>query len=105
MSESSGRWVARCGAALCVAVSGAAGATRQCPPGSGEKSTLFWAAGWSVFGLFLLLGLAIVIGAVRATRAQRWTRRVPLLILAAVAMLGSWVLGLFVFVNGFVMVC
>ncbi|ALN92820.1 hypothetical protein [Lysobacter gummosus] len=49
--------------------------------------------------------MAIVIGAVRATRAQRWTRRVPLLILAAVAMLGSWVLGLFVFVNGFVMVC
>lgn len=49
--------------------------------------------------------VAIVIGAVRATRAQRWTRRVPLLILAAVAMLGSWVLGLFVFVNGFVMVC
>lgn len=88
-----------------MVVSGAAVATRQCPPESGEKSTLFWAAGWSVFGLFLLLGLAIAIGAVRATRTQRWTRRVPLLILAAAVMLGSWVLGLLVFVNGFVMVC
>ncbi|WP_408950793.1 hypothetical protein [Lysobacter sp. Hz 25] len=82
-----------------------AGATAQCPPGSGEKGPVFWALGFGMLGLFFVLGLAAVVGAVRATRGLKWTRRLPLLLAALVAMLCLWMLGLWLFGSYFVMVC
>lgn len=81
------------------------GATAQCPPGSGEKGPVFWALGFGVLGLFFVLGLAAVYGAVRATRGLKWTPRLPLLLAALVAMLCLWTLGLWLFGSYFVMVC
>ncbi|ALN82145.1 hypothetical protein LA76x_4029 [Lysobacter antibioticus] len=81
------------------------GATAQCPPGTGEKGPVFWAVGFGVLGLFFVLGLAVVFGAVRATRGLKWTRRLPLLLAALVAMLCLWTLGLWLFGSYFVMVC
>jgi len=81
------------------------GATAQCAPGSGEKGPVFWALGLGVLGLFFVLGLAAAFGAVRATRGLKWTRRLPLLLAALVAMLCLWTLGLWLFGSYFVMVC
>lgn len=82
-----------------------AGATTQCPPGTGEKGPVFWALGFGMLGLFFVLGLAAVFGAVRATRGLKWTRRLPLLLAALVAMLCLWTLGLWLFGSYFIMVC
>ncbi|MGO1002254.1 hypothetical protein [Lysobacter sp. CA196] len=98
------RWL-RWTALLTASLPQWAGATTQCPPGSGEKGALFWALGFGVLGLFFVLGLAAVFGAVRASRGLKWTRRLPLLLAAPVAMLCLWTLGLWLFGSYFVMVC
>ena len=92
-------------AAACALWPALASATRQCPPEFGQKSTAFWALGWSIFAAFGLLGLALPILAVRLSRGRRgWVRAVWVLG-ACVAMLGCWLLGLLVFVDNFAMVC
>ncbi|MBW8807759.1 MAG: hypothetical protein JF591_02795 [Lysobacter sp.] len=82
-----------------------AAATTQCPPGSSDKNALFWTVGFSVLGLFVLLGLAAPFAAIRFTRVRGTAVRVLWTLAACVPMLGVWLLGLMVFGNVFIMSC
>lgn len=84
---------------------GVAWATTQCPPEFGKKSELFMAAGWCVLGFFVLLGLALPVWAVRATRRQRWPARLLWFLLAVFGLLAIWLCGLAVFVAQFALAC
>jgi uncharacterized membrane protein YhaH (DUF805 family) len=76
-----------------------------CPPEKGEKSAGFWALGFCVLGVFVLIGLAIPILAIRITRGHRVARRMAWTLAACVPMLGLWLAGLLVFVEFFTLRC
>lgn len=80
-------------------------ATSRCPPEFGEKSTGFWALGFTVWGLFVLLGLAVPVVAIRLTRGRRVVRRAAWTLAACVPMLALWLAGLLVFVQFFTLTC
>ncbi|UOF13757.1 hypothetical protein IEQ11_18725 [Lysobacter capsici] len=80
-------------------------ATVSCPPEYGEKSAGFWALGFCVLGVFVLIGLAIPILAIRITRGRRVARRMAWTLAACVPMLGLWLAGLLVFVEFFTLRC
>lgn len=82
-----------------------AAATMPCPPEYGEKSAWFWALGLGAWGVFVLLGLAIPIAAIRMTRGRRIARRVAWTLAGCVPMLGLWLAGLLVFVEFFTLRC
>lgn len=82
-----------------------AAATVRCPPEYGEKSAGFWVLGFCVLGMFVLIGVAIPIAAIRITRGRRVARRVAWTLAACVPMLGLWLAGLLVFVEFFTLRC
>lgn len=82
-----------------------AAATARCPPEFGEKSTGFWALGFAIWGVFVLLGLAVPIVAIRLTRGRKALRRVAWTLAACVPMLGLWLAGLLIFVKFFTLTC
>jgi hypothetical protein len=82
-----------------------AAAFTQCPPGSSDKNALFWIVGFAVLGLFVLLGLAAPIMALRFSRGRKTIARVLWTSAACVPMLAVWLLGLFVFGRVFIMSC
>ncbi|MEI2431068.1 hypothetical protein RDV84_13470 [Lysobacter yananisis] len=95
----------RCAALACALWPALSLATTQCPPEYGEKSLAFWALGWTVLGLFALLGLALPVVAVRSTLGRGGWLRAAWILLACLAMLGCWIAGLSIFGVYFVMVC
>lgn len=80
-------------------------ATTQCPPEAGGKSPAFWALGWTVLGLFALIGLSLPVFAARRARGRGGRARAAWILLACLAMLGCWIAGLWIFGAYFVMVC
>lgn len=80
-------------------------ATTQCPPESGEKSSVFWLLGLAVLGFFFVLGLTAPILTTRWTRGRNPWLRGALTLAACVPMLGLWLVGLYIFGREFVMVC
>lgn len=94
------------GAALACALWPAlAAATQRCPPEFAPKSTGFWALGFAILGVFLVLGLALPFFAVRLSRGRRGWTRAAWILLACLAMLACWIAGLWIFGAYFVMVC
>ncbi len=95
----------RCAALACALWPTLASATAQCPPEYGEKSAAFWALGWAVLGLFVLLGLALPVVAARWALGRGGWARAAWILAACLAMLGCWIAGLWIFGVYFVMVC
>lgn len=102
MNES--RRCLRLGVALLAAWPMLASALTRCPHES-EKGVVFWALGFAVFGVFVLLGLAAPFAAIRLTRGRRTRRRVLWTLAACVPMLGAWLLGMAIFFTTFVLSC
>lgn len=86
-------------------LSPAALAMTQCPQEFGGKSTAFWLLGWSIFALFVVVGIALPLLIFRATRNARRQPRWFLRIASVPAMLAMWMLGFGIFLSQFVLVC
>ncbi|HEX7988571.1 MAG TPA: hypothetical protein VF513_00310 [Stenotrophomonas sp.] len=80
-------------------------AMAQCPQEFGGKSTGFWLLGWSVFALFVIGGILLVVLIFRATRNAQVRPRWLLRIASIPAMLAMWMLGFGIFLGQFVLVC
>lgn len=80
-------------------------ATKQCPPEAGEKSQAFWMIGYLILALFFLIGIVLMVIAVRRTHQWTGAKRIALLLLALIAMLGIWMIGLIIFIRAFIFVC
>ncbi len=90
--------------ALLCTMPSLASAMTQCPQES-SKSTAFWLLGWSIFALFVVAGVVLLVLIFRATRSARPQPRWLLRIAGVPAMLAMWMLGFGIFLSQFVLVC
>ena len=88
-----------------VLLPGVASAMQQCPPESGGKSPAFLALGWTIFALFVIVGVLLPWLMFRATGNARPLWRWTLRIASIPAMLAMWMLGTGIFLGRFVFVC
>ena len=91
-------------AALLCTMPSVASAMAQCPQES-SKSTAFWLLGWSIFALFVVAGVVLLVLIFRATRTARPQPRWLLRIAGIPAMLAMWMLGFGIFLGQFVLAC